>query len=82
MIWTQDGAWVILAAQMENEGLGFRFYAGLAGVVLACGLVALVMILLFSRAVYAWGVLGAFLVLAAALLLFGWIFDRRAAREI
>ena len=67
---------------MEGEGLGFRFYAGLAGVVIACGLVALVMILIFSRAVYAWGVLGAFIVLAAALLLFGWIFDRRAAREI
>jgi hypothetical protein len=82
VIWTRDCAWVILAAQMESEGLGFRFYAGLAGVVIACGLVALVMILLFSRAVYAWGVLGAFLVLAAALLLFGWIFDRRAAREI
>jgi hypothetical protein len=67
---------------MEGEGLGFRFYAGLAGVCIACGLVALVMILLFSRAVYAWGVLGAFIVLAAVLLLFGWIFDRRAAREI
>jgi hypothetical protein len=67
---------------MEGEGLGFRFYAGLAAVVIACGLVALVMILIFSRAVYAWGVLGAFIVLAAALLLFGWIFDRRAAREI
>jgi hypothetical protein len=68
---------------MEGEGgLGFRFYAGLAGVVIAGGVVALVMILIFSRAVYAWGVLGAFLILAAALLLFGWIFDRRAAREI
>ena len=67
---------------MEGEGLGFRFYAGLAAVVIACGLVALVMILLFSRAVYAWGVLGAFIVLAAVLLLFGWIYDRREAREI
>ena len=67
---------------MEGEGLGFRFYAGLAAVCIACGLVALVMILLFSRAVYAWGVLGAFIVLAAVLLLFGWIYDRRAAREI
>ena len=65
-----------------EDGLGFRFYAGLAGVVIACGVVALVMILLFSRAVYAWGVLGAFIVLGAALLLFGWIVDRRAAREI
>ena len=67
---------------MEGEGLGARFYAGLAGVVLACGVVALVMILLFSRAVYAWGVFGAFIVLAAALLLFAWFYDRRQAREI
>jgi hypothetical protein len=44
--------------------------------------VALIMILLFSRAVIAWGVFGAFIVLAAALLLFAWIFDRRQAREI
>ena len=49
---------------------------------LACGVVALIMILLFSRAVIAWGVFGAFIVLAAALLLFAWIFDRRQAREI
>jgi hypothetical protein len=67
---------------MEEERLGARFYAGLAGVVLACGVIALVMILLFSRAVVAWGVFGAFIVLAAALLLFAWIYDRRQAREI
>jgi cobalamin synthase len=67
---------------IKEKGLGARFYAGLAGVVLACGVVALIMILLFSRAVIAWGVFGAFIVLAAALLLFAWIFDRRAAREI
>jgi hypothetical protein len=67
---------------MEEQGLGARFYAGLAGVVLACGVVALIMLLLFSRAIVAWGVLGAFAVLAAALLLFAWIFDRRQAREI
>ena len=67
---------------MDEERLGARFYAGLAGVILACGVIALVMILLFSRAVIAWGVFGAFIVLAAALLLFAWIYDRRQAREI
>ena len=37
--------------------------------------------LIFWRALYAWGFLGAFLVVAAAGLIFGWVYDRRNARE-
>jgi hypothetical protein len=63
------------------EELGFRFYAWLAAVIVGGGLVLLLVLLLFSKAIYAFGFLGAFLVLAAVLLLVGWIFDRREQRK-
>jgi hypothetical protein len=44
------------------------------------GIVALILFLIFSRAVYAWGFFGAFLAGAALLLLFGWFYDRRNPR--
>jgi hypothetical protein len=40
----------------------------------------MIFFLIFWRAVYAWGFFGAFLALAAVLVLFGWIYDRRQAR--
>jgi heme A synthase len=63
------------------EELGFRFYAWLAAVIVGGALVLLIVLLLFSKAIYAFGFLGAFLVLAAVLLLVGWIFDRREQRK-
>jgi hypothetical protein len=65
----------------DDDGIGFTFYLKLAGAVLAGGLVLLVLLLLFSRAVYAWGFFGAFLALSIILLAFGWIYDRREARR-
>jgi hypothetical protein len=64
-----------------EEKLGFKFFAWLAGVIIAGGVVLLIVLLLFSRAVYAWGFLGAFLVLALILLAVGWFYDRREARR-
>jgi hypothetical protein len=64
-----------------EDGPGFRFYAGLAGIVIACGIAGLILMLIFTRAIYAWGALGAFLALAAVLLLVGWFVDRRSAQR-
>jgi hypothetical protein len=66
---------------MENEGLGFKFWAGMAGVVLAVGIGLMIVFFLFSRAVYAWGVFGAFLALALVLIIVAWFIDRRKVRE-
>jgi Flp pilus assembly protein TadB len=63
------------------EDLGWKFFAGLAGALLAGGIVLLIILVLFTHLVYALGVLGAFIVLAGAALLFGWLFDRRQARR-
>jgi uncharacterized membrane protein len=38
--------------------------------------------LVFARAIYAWGFLGAFLVLSAVLVLIGWVVDRREAQRM
>jgi Flp pilus assembly protein TadB len=52
-------------------------FAWLAGMVVLIGVVVLVGFVIWSRAIYAFGLFGAFLVLAVALLIFGWVYDRR-----
>ena len=65
----------------DDQSLGFRFYAGFAGIVVAIGIAVWVFVILISRAVYAWGLLGMFLVLAVVLMVFGWAVDRREERR-
>jgi hypothetical protein len=59
---------------------GFRFWALLAGGLVAVGLGLLILAYIFSRAVVAWGIFGAFLVVAFLLLVFAWLYDRRQAK--
>ena len=61
----------------REEGLGTRFYLKLAGGLAAIGVVLLIGLLVFWRALYAWGFFGAFLVLAVLLIIAGWFYDRR-----
>ena len=75
---TREGGTV---AAVKEEGLGFKFWIKLAGIVALCGIAAMILFLLLSRAVYAWGFLGGFLAFALLLILVGWIWDRRNARE-
>jgi hypothetical protein len=65
---------------MQEEGLGFRFYARLAGIGIVVAIVGLILMLIFSRALYAWGFFGMFLLLAVVLFVIGWVIDRREAR--
>jgi hypothetical protein len=64
----------------EGLGLGFGFFLKVAGACLGVGIIAMILFLIFSRAVYAWGFFGAFLALAAVACLFGWLYDRRNPR--
>lgn len=57
--------------------MGGKFWLGLAGATIAGGILVLILFLLFGWAWYTFGLLGAFLVLSAILLLFGWAHDRR-----
>ena len=66
---------------MKEEGLGLKFWAAMVGIILAAGLGGMILFLIFSRAVYAWGFLGAFLAFALVLIVFGWFYDRRKARQ-
>jgi hypothetical protein len=66
---------------MDEQGLGFRFWAGLAGIVIAGGIALLILIVIFDWAAYTWGLFGALVVLGAALLLVAWVSDRRKVRE-
>jgi hypothetical protein len=65
----------------DEDGLGFKFFLWLAGIIVVGGIVLLVAFLIFSRAVYAWGFLGGFLAFAVVVLIFGWIYDKRHERD-
>ena len=65
-----------------EEGLGFRFYARLAGIAVAVAIAGLILMLIFSRVLYAWGFLGMFLLIAVVLLVIGKIIERREARGL
>jgi hypothetical protein len=67
---------------MDEEGLGFGFYARLAGIAIAVAIAGLILMLIFSRALYAWGFLGMFLLIAVVLLVIGWVINRREARGL
>ena len=60
----------------DSKGFGW-----LAGMVLLIGVIALVGFLIFTRWIYAFGIFGGFALLAVGLLLFGWFYDRRAAKQ-
>jgi hypothetical protein len=88
--WTVAGIGAILPSPMDREdtttgmpqdepeeGLGTRFYLKLAGGLAAIGALLLVGLLIFWRALYAWGFFGALLALAVVLVIVGWIYDRR-----
>lgn len=58
-----------------------RGFGWLAGITLLIAVIMLVGFLIFSRAVYAFGFFGAFLLLSAGLLIYGWVYDRRQDKK-
>jgi len=64
-----------------EEGLGAGFWLKLTGVVFAIGVGGLILMLIFTKAIYAWGFLGAFIAFAVVLLLIAWVHDRRAVKK-
>ena len=64
-----------------EEGLGTRFWLKLFAGILAVGFVILIALLVFWRALYAWGFFGVVVFIAVASLVFGWIYDRRHPRS-
>jgi hypothetical protein len=65
----------------DEEGLGRRFWLKLFAGILGIGIVLLIGLLIFWRALYAWGFFGVVVAIAVGSLLFGWIYDRRNARS-
>jgi hypothetical protein len=63
---------------MDDDKLGAGFFLKVAGICVVVAIAVMILALIFWRAVYAWGLLGAFLAIAAVALLFSWILDRRA----
>jgi hypothetical protein len=60
---------------------GFKFWAKLFGLFIVGGIVLFIFLLIFTRAIYAWGILGAFALIAGIALLAAWIRDRRVQRR-
>jgi hypothetical protein len=68
-------------ADDDDAGLGFAFWAKLAGICIAAGVIGAIVMFIFFRAVYAWGLFGGFIAFAVILLAVGWLFDRRQANR-
>ena len=66
---------------MEDEGLGGKFWVSMVGIILAIGIGGMIFFLLFSRAVYAWGFVGAIAALGLLFILIAIWHDRRKKRE-
>ena len=78
---TDDASAVTPPERDDEDELGTRFWLTGAAILLGIGVILCIGLLLFWRALYAWGFFGAFIALAALLLLFGWIYDRRHPRR-
>ncbi len=61
--------------------LGGKFWLAFVGGAIACAIGGVILFLVLEEAALRWGFLGMFLFLTAALLAFGWIFDRREKRK-
>jgi hypothetical protein len=57
--------------------LGFKFWAGILAIAVGAVLAGWAFFAVFGWAWYAWGFLGAFLLLTVSLLAFGYVYDRR-----
>jgi len=66
---------------MEDDGsLGGKFWLKVFGIVLACGIGAVIVFLLFSAAWAKWGFLGGIIAFGAVLLFIAWLYDRRQTK--
>ena len=63
----------------EMDGPGAKFWFKMAGGIVLAGIVLFIVLILFVKAVFAWGFLVAVLLLTVAALVFGWFVDRRNA---
>jgi hypothetical protein len=60
----------------KEHGLGW-----LLGLIVLAGIGMFIVFLIFTRAIYAFGIFGAFILLAVVLLIFGWVYDRRLDKK-
>jgi hypothetical protein len=63
------------------DDLGWKFWLQLAGLFAVGAVVLFIFLIFLLKAVYAFGILGALLLMAGLALLAGWIFDRRQERR-
>jgi hypothetical protein len=64
---------------MGDNDFGFKFWLKIAGLFVLGAIGLFVVMWIFLTAIYAWGFLAAFLVLAVGALALGWLHDRRNA---
>ena len=63
------------------DDLGAGFWLKLASIFIAGAIILFIFTLLFLHAIYAWGLFGTMLLLAAIALFAGWMYDRKNARQ-
>ena len=72
---------VLKGASEEGNELGFKFWAKMAGVLVVGAIACFILLILFTRAIYAWGSLIAFGLLVAIVLFAAWLHDRKEVQQ-
>lgn len=67
------------ASVAAMDGIGFKFWLKMAGFFVLGGIALFIVLAILVKAIYAWGFLAAFLVLALLACIAGWFADRRNA---
>ncbi len=65
----------------DDDGLGAGFFFKIAAICLGCAILAIILLKIFWRAIYAYGFFGGFIAIGILLILFGWIYDHRNPRS-
>jgi hypothetical protein len=80
----RPGATLVLSYAKEldvNDELGAGFWWKMIGLIVLCGVGALLLFLLVDAAWYRWGAIGALLFFFLVAVAYGAIFDRRKAKQ-
>jgi len=64
-----------------DDGLGSKFWLGMVGVILACGIGAVLVFTLLTGAWVRWGGIGALVFLAVVFMSIAAVLDRKKRRE-
>jgi len=66
---------------MDDGSLGGRTWLRFLAILIPVAIAVILVFIFIKNSIIRWGFLGSFIAIAAVLLLFGWLYDRREAKK-